>query len=674
MRLDATEQIERFKEFIQATYEDYLHNLVAHGVNVLKVDFTELAKFDLELADELLENPEDTIRAAELAIDSMELISKGFRVRLFNLPKDQFIFIRDIRSTHLNKLMYTEGIVRQSSSVRPKVTSAKFECPACGNTITMLQIDTKFREPTRCSCGRRGSFRLIGKDLVDAQRLVIEEVPESLESGAQSKRLTVFLNEDLVEPKMEKHTTPGSKILVVGIIKEVPIILRTGAQSTTYDLMMDSNNVQAIEKTYWEVELNEEDEKEIKKVAKDPRVYEKLISCIAPSIYGHEKVKEALLLQLMGGIKKVKEDGTVTRGDMHVLLVGDPGAGKSQMLTFISKIAPKARLVSGKGSTGAGLTATVVKDEFLRGWALEAGALVLANGGTAVIDELDKMSSEDRDALHEALEQQRISIAKANIQATLKAETTVLAAANPKLGRFDPYTLIAAQIDLPPTLINRFDLIFPIRDIPNRELDSKIAGHVLTLQQRPEELKTEIPLELIKKYISYAKQKVYPKLTDEALDEIKNFYVNLRNSEQRSEQEIRPIPISARQLEALVRLAEGSARTRLSNKVTREDAIRAITLLRHCLMEVGFDKETGQIDIDRIATGIPTSQRSRIIIIREIIKKLEAKIGKMIPIQDIINEASVKELDQAQVEEVIEQLRREGEVFEPRRGFISPLR
>ncbi|MEK6861202.1 MAG: hypothetical protein AABY07_04465, partial [Nanoarchaeota archaeon] len=289
-------------------------------------------------------------------------------------------------------------------------------------------------------------------------------------------------------------------------------------------------------------------------------------------------------------------------------------------------------------------------------------------------DELDKMSSEDRDALHEALEQQRISISKANIQATLKAETTVLAAANPKFGRFDPYQSIAAQIDLPPTLINRFDLIFPIRDLPNKELDTKIAGHVLKLQQRPEELKTEVPLDLVKKYISYVRQKIKPKLTDDALNEIKDFYVTLRNTGQRSEEELKPIPISARQLEALVRLAEGSAKTRLSNKVTQEDAIKSINLLRYCLMQVGFDYETGQIDIDRIVTGVTTSQRSRIIIVREIIRKLESKIGKIIPIQDIIDEAGNKDLDQAQVEEVIEQLRREGELFEPKRGFISPLR
>jgi len=673
MHLDATEQIEKFKDFINVGYIDSLHHLAARGLNVLKIDFSELAKFDHELADQLLEEPEETIRAAELAIDGFDMPLKNFRVRFYNLPRDQFVFIRDIRSTHLNKFMIMEGIVRQSSDVRPQVTSAKFECPSCGNAITILQLDSRFKEPSRCSCGRRGHFRLISKDLVDAQRLVLEEIPESLEGGEQPKRLSVFLREDLVEPKMEKRTTPGSKVVVYGIVKEVPILLRTGAQSIRYDLMMEANNIEPIEKAFGEVELDDLDEKEIRKLSEDPKIFEKLVKSIAPSIYGHEKVKEALVLQLMGGVRKQKEDGTTTRGDMHILLVGDPGAGKSQMLTFVSKIAPKARLVSGKGASTAGLTATVVKDEFLRGWALEAGALVLANGGIAVIDELDKMNPEDRDALHEALEQQRISISKANIQATLRTETTVLAAANPKLGRFDPYAPIASQIDLPPTLINRFDLIFPIRDLPSKELDEKIAGHVLNLQQNPEDIKTEISGELLRKYLSYAKQKIIPQLSNEAIQEIKDFYIDLRNSGQKGEEEIRPIPISARQLEALVRLAEASARSRLSDKVTRQDAKRAIELLKHCLMQVGFDYETGQIDIDRITTGVPASQRSRIVSVREIIKKLENKVGKMIPIADIINEAAELNIDNAQVEEIIEQLKREAEIFEPRRSFISRL-
>ena len=670
--MDPQEQVEKAQTVLQTLYEDEIHKLKNKGNYTLIIDFQNLVAFDPELADALLEDPDEIIRAFELAIENVSE-TDNFRTRFVSLPKSQFSMIRNIRSSNINRLIVLEGIVRQSSDVRPQVTAARFECPSCAHTITILQIESKFKEPSRCSCGRRGGFRLVYKDLVDAQRLVIEEVPEALEGGEQPKRLSIFLKEDLVEPKMEKRTTPGSKIRIVGIIREIPVMLKTGAKSTRFDLAMDANSIEPVDESFEDLETSEEDETAIKEIAKSPNVYQKFINSIAPSIYGHDKVKEALVLQLMGGVQKVREDGTKTRGDMHILLVGDPGSGKSQMLTFISKVAPKARYVSGKGASGAGLTAAVVRDEFLKGWALEAGAMVLANNGYCVIDELDKMTTEDTSALHEAMEQQRISISKANIQATLRTQTTVLAAANPKLGRFDPYASIASQIDLPPALINRFDLIFPIRDIPSREIDEKIASHVLQLQQRPEKLTTEISSDLLRKYISYAKIRIKPVLSDAAIDEIKDFYVELRNKGQVGDEGIKPIPISARQLEALVRLAEGSARVRLSKKITREDARRSIELLKHCLMQVGFDYETGEIDIDRITTGISTSQRSRIVTIRELIKELEITLGRNIPIEDIVAAAADKKIDEAQVEESIERLKREGEIFEPKPGQIARL-
>jgi len=674
--MDVQEQIDKFQEFIETNCIPDLHKLIEEGKKSLLINFAELSEFDPDLAESLLTEPDELIKAAELALDQFDFLEKKqIRIRFFNLPNSQEFMIRDIRSIHIDKLITIIGLVRQTSDVRPQISSARFECPACGANLTLLQVDTRFKEPNRCTCGRVGKFRLLSKELIDVQRLVVEEIPELLEGGEQPKRFSVFLKEDMVEPKLEKKTTPGSKVRVNGVVKEVPVFLKTGAQSTRYDLVMEANYIEPIEITFGDIDLSKKDEKIIKNLAKDPQIYQKLVHSIAPSIYGHDNVKEALILQMVGGVSKTKEDGTKTRGDIHVLLVGDPGSGKSVLLTSISKIVPKGRLVSGKGATASGLTATVVKDEFLRGWALEAGALVLANGGTAIIDEFDKMSQEDRSALHEAMEQQRISIAKANIHAVLKAETSILAAANPKFGRFDPTDTIASQIDLPPTLISRFDLIFPIRDVPNREADEKIASHILKLQKEPDSVKAVISPATLRKYVAYVKQQIAPKLTDEALTEIKNFYLKLRNTGTSGEA-IPTISISARQLEALVRLSEGSAKIRCAEKVEKEDAQKAISILLHCLEAVGMDYKTGKIDIDKIVTGIPSSQRNQIFIIKEIIDNLsgEGKEGKRtVSFEDVLNRAEEKGVPRHAIEEIIDKMKRSGDIFEPKRGFLQKI-
>jgi replicative DNA helicase Mcm len=671
--MDVATQIKKFGEFIESNYYNKLVENITKGHKFLVIDFSELVKFDPSLADLLLEQPEEVVKAAEIAIEQFDIEGdlKNVRVRVKNLPSTQGIEIKNIRSNHLAKLIVVLGLVRQKSDVRPQVTSARFECPSCGNIITVLQLEAKFIEPTRCGCGRKGKFRLLSKELVDAQKIVLEEAPEDLEGGEQPKRINVFLKADLVSPLSEKQTNPGSKVLVAGVLNEVPIPAKEGGKLTRFDLMIEANYVEPIEEDFSQITITPEEEKQIMDLANDPKVHAKLVSSIAPSIYGHEEVKEALLMQIVGGVKKTREDGVTTRGDMHILLIGDPGSGKSQMLKRISIVAPKSRYVSGKGASGAGLTASVVKDEFLRGWALEAGALVLTNKGLCCIDELDKMTKEDTAAMHEALEQQTISISKANIQATLRAETTVLAAANPKFGRFDPYEMIAKQIDLPSTLINRFDLIFPIRDLPNKDRDEKMASFILNMHQTTSVGEIEIPTEFLRKYLAYAKQKVVPKLTDAALQEIKDFYVKMRSSG--GEGEIKPIPVSARQLEALVRLSEASAKLRLGDKVLKKDAKRAIELLQYCLSNIGVDPRTGKIDIDVISTGIPSSERSRISQIKEIISSLEEKIGKIIPIEDIVMEASEKGIEKSEVEEVIDKLKRAGDLFEPKRNFIQKI-
>jgi replicative DNA helicase Mcm len=637
---------------------------------IVKVDFNELSEQSPELAERLIISPDETVQILELALHEGGLIANA-KVRLISLSKTQDVKVRNIRAKNLNTMISVEGIVRQASEVRPRVTNARFECPACGTILSVLQIDEKFREPSRCSCGRRGGFKELSKEMVDAQRIVIEESPDSLSGGEQPKRMQVFLKEDLVDPKMEERTTPGSKVLVIGVLKEVPLPAKTGGILTRFDLAIEANNVIPLEESYEDIKINEDDEQEIKELAADPDIVKKLAASIAPSVWGYPEIKQALALQLFGGVQKRKSDGTQTRGDMHVLLVGDPGVAKSVMLKFISGIAPKGRYVSGKSASGAGLTATVVKDEFLRGWALEAGAMVLSNKGLVCIDELEKMDENDRSTMHEAMEQQTVTISKANVQATLRAQTAVLAAANPKFGRFDPHEMIAKQVNLAPSLLNRFDVLFILRDLPNRIRDESIAAHVLMEHQQKKNKGDYIEKDLLRKYISYAKQKCHPALSDEAIKVIKNFYVGLRNQPIAGGGENRPIPISARQLEALVRLAEATAKARLAKTVTEEDAQSAIDLMKFYMMQVGYDEETKSFDIDRIE-GNPASKRNKIFQLKEIIEQLEGRLGKLIPMEEVEKAAEGK-MKPDEIEEAMEKLVRAGDVFRPRKGYVQRM-
>ncbi len=649
-------------------YKKEVGRYIKRGTNVVILDFMKLIEFSNKLPDEILSNPEETLRIIEISIEESGLI-KDARVRLVNIPKSQEIKIRNIRSKHLNEMIVIEGIIRQASDVRPQVVNAKFECPSCGTIMSVLQIEKKFREPPRCSCGRRGGFKLISKEMVDTQRLVVEESPESLSGGEQPKRINIFVKEDLVEPKMEEKTTPGSRIKAIGILKEVPIPLQSGGLSTRFELAIEANNIIPMEETFEELDISDEDEKQILELSEDPMVFENLARSITPSIWGYEEIKKSLVLQLFSGVQKVHKDGQKSRGDIHILLIGDPGVAKSVTLGFMANISPKGRYVVGKSASGAGLTATVVRDEYLRGWSLEAGAMVLANRGLVCIDELEKMDPNDRSAMHEAMEQQTITVSKANVQATLRAETSVLAAANPKFGRFDPSQPIAQQIDLPPTLINRFDIIFTLRDIPNREKDEKIAEHVLREHQKEGEGML-VPRELFRKYVAYAKQKFKPQLTEEAINEIKEFYIELRNKPVSVEGTLRPIPISARQLQALIRMAEASAKMKLSQKVTKDDSKRAIDIMKYYLMQVGYDYESKTFDIDRISGKFSTSQRSKILNVRDIIIDLENRIGKMIPVEEVEKELEGK-MRKEEIEEAINKLSSSGDIFSPRKGYVS---
>ncbi len=658
---------EKFEEFFRCFYEKKILKIVKKGKRSVEIDFSFLDKFNPELADALLNNPKEYIEIAQKALNSIDLPIEGeakLIPRFKNLPESFFVRIRNIRAEHLGKLICVDGIVRRASEVRPEIDIAIFECPDCGSRIEVKQEERTLRQPDMCTCGRKTGFKLVDKKLFDARWIVIEE-PFELTTGDRPGMITVFLKEDLVTPEMQRKTDPGNRIKVVGILKEIKKTYR-GKLKTQMDFYLEANYIEPTEIELEEMEITKEDIEQIKKLSQDPDLYEKFVKSIAPSIFGLEKIKEAILLQLFGGVPQKLPDGTRIRGDIHILLVGDPGVAKSQLLKYVAQLVPRAKYVSGKGTTTAGLTATVVRDEeFMGGWVLEAGAMVLCNKSVICIDEFDKMSKEDQIAMHEALEQQTISIAKASIVATLPAEVSVLAGANPKFSRFDPYRPIAEQIDIPDTLLSRFDLKFVLRDIPDPEKDEKLAEYMIQTRLNPEALKPAIPVELMRKYIAYARKHCKPKMTEEAARKLKEFYVSMRAMSSGDS-----LAITARQYEALMRLAQASAKVRLSPIVEVQDAERAIEIMKYSIYQLGYDYETGKLDIDRME-GTPSSERSRIRKMLELIERLEREVGKPIPKEDLLAVAEQEGIKNA--EELLTKLKREGLIFEPRQGMIQKV-
>ncbi|MFB6292291.1 MAG: minichromosome maintenance protein MCM, partial [Candidatus Nanohaloarchaea archaeon] len=581
------------------------------------------------------------------------------------MPEEDFVLLKDLRSKHIGSFTPVEGMIKRASQVKPEVVSAIFECTQCGDRYEKEQDSSQLKSPYKCDCGSR-KFEVVEKNMTDTQVITMEENPESREGSEQPSNLSVRLEGDLVDPEFQKKVVPGNVAHITGVLRERPL----KKKSKKYDIYMDANYLEPTEQEFEELELTEEEEEEIEQMAQNEDVFERIASSIAPSIYGHLQIKKAIALQLFGGVKKTREDGVRSRGDIHILLIGEPGTGKSQLLKFTGELAPKGRYVVGKSSTGAGLTAAVVKEESTGEYSLEAGAIVLANKGLAAVDEIDKMSSEDRSSMHEAMEQQQISISKANIQATLNAQTSILAAGNPKLGRFDPYEPIPQQIEIGDTLLSRFDFIFPVKDEPDADKDQKLSSQVLQNHLEPEETKGDISQEMLRKYIAYAKRNIRPQLTQEAADHIQEFYVGMRQGS--GEEAGESVPITARQLEALVRVAEASARAELREEVLEKDAQRAIDILTYCLKQVGVDPETGDYDIDMIESGVSSSQRNRLQTVKQIIRSAGGE-DEPVEIQEVLETAEDQGIEKDQAEEIINRLRREGELWEPQSGHIQQV-
>ncbi|MEM5811519.1 MAG: minichromosome maintenance protein MCM [Candidatus Aenigmatarchaeota archaeon] len=668
--------MEEIIEFLKENYESQINLMPISESNSLYIDFKLLETYNIQLAKKVLEEPEKTIKEFEEALKSMDILitedrKDKIRIRFFNLSENINVRIRDLREKHLRKFICVDGIIKRASEIRPEIFKALFKCqnPECGYEIWEEQNERFLKKPSICPVCKRKGMEIIDKKLRDCRWIVIED-PFELRGGESTSELFVYLTDELVSEKNRIKTEPGNRIKIFGVLKEIPRRIK-GKSQREMEIYLEANNFESVEAQWEDIEISEEDERKIIELANDPNIYNYLIESLAPSIFGYEEIKLALILQMFGGVEIITPDKVRIRSDIHILLIGEPATAKSQFLKTVSQIMLRSKYVSGKAATKAGLIATVTRDEeFLGGWVLEAGAVVLCNNSICCVDEFEKIEKDDMTALHEVMEQQTVSIAKASIVATLPARTSILAAANPKYGRFDEVKPISEQLTIPETILTRFDLKFALRDVPDEERDRKIIEHIEKARyfQVEEYSKPKIDLDLLRKYIAYAKSRCKPKLTEEAGRKLKEFYLSLRKMSVGG-----VVSITTRQYESLVRLAQASAKIQLREWINEDDVNRAINLLLSSLKQFGQDIGTGIIDIDK-AEGqkITHEHRSKIKIIESIMSELEAKYGKSIPIDELIKVANENGI--VDVENILRKMKESGDIIEPRPGKIERVK
>ncbi len=678
-----------FQDFLQSftdergerKYMNRIREMVFYEGKSIAIDFEDLAKFNDELVLALDREPQKALDALSEAIKSIvEGINESYanRVRKFYGRLTGWIKptpIRELRSDLLNRLVLLEGIVVRATPPKERMVRAtyvhvlpdgsqhEFSWPPDERELEELE------RPSYCPVcvaelteeggyPRRGAFRLVleKSTFVDWQMLSLQERPEDIPPGQLPRSVDVVLIEDLVDA-----VRPGDRVSLIGIVKLLKGSRRT---SSVFDFYIDANNVIPAQRLLEEVSISPEDEAKIRELARDPLVRRRIVASVAPAVHGYWDLKEAIALLLFGGVPKVLKDGTRIRGEVHVLIIGDPGTAKSQLLQYVSRIAPRGLYTTGRGSSAAGLTAAVIRDKQSGEFFLEAGAMVLADGGVVAIDEIDKMRDEDRVAIHEAMEQGTVTISKAGIHARLSARASVLAAGNPKRGRYVDSLGLAGNINLPVTILSRFDLIFIIKDVAEVGRDRQIVRHVLEVHGT-EGVRAEVEPDLLRKYIAYARKYVRPRLTREAREIIEKYYIELRKRSAADPNA--PLAITTRQLEALVRLAEAHAKVALKEEVDAEDALEAIRLMNAVLEKVGMDVETGLVDIDTLMTGKAKSLRDKEIAVLEYIRDISRR-GECVRYGELEKLGQSLGLDRAALERIIADLRRSGDIYEKRPG------